>query len=331
MRAIVCREYGAPEQLTLEDLPIPDVSSHEMLIAVRGAGLNFADLVFLKGTYQGQPKVPFIPGIEVFGEVAACGKDVIGFRAGDLVFGQVPAGGYAEYVVMNPRTTVQLTTNMPAAEAAGFYVNYGTAYSALVQRGNARSGECALILGASGGVGIAAIQIAKALGLTVIADCRGEAKQKLAREQGADLVVNHQSDDFRDAVQTFTNGKGCDVILDMIGNGATKAALKVVGFCGRLIIIGFAGGPPYLFPANHVLVKNASVIGHWWGDYSTRDRAQLDEAFEQLFALYERKLLKAVISDVLPLEQIPTGLRQYADRKVLSKIVALPGLRPDRN
>lgn len=331
MRAILCREYGAPEQLTLEDLPIPEVGEHEILVSVKGAGLNFADLVFLKGAYQGQPKAPFIPGIEVFGEVAVCGKAVAGFHVGDLVLGQVPAGGYAEYVAMNPQTTVHLTVDMPTAEAAGFYVNYGTAYSALVQRGNAKSGECALILGASGGVGIAAVQIAKALGLRVIADCRGEAKQALARQQGADLVIDHQSDDFRDTVQTFTNGRGCDVILDMIGDSATKAALKVVGFCGRLIIIGFAGGRPYTFPANHVLVKNASVIGHWWGDYSTRDRAQLVAAFEQLFSLYRRKLVKTVFSDILSLEQIPEGLQRYADRNVLSKLVALPHLATGGN
>lgn len=329
MRAIVCRQYGEPELLELADVPVPQIGDHELLVAIKGAGLNLADLVFLKGSYQGQAKAPFIPGIEVFGEVTAVGARVAGFQPGDRVIGQVPAGGYAEYVAMNPRTTIRVTIDIPTAEAAGLYANYGTAYSALVQRANARAGETVLILGAAGGVGLAAVQIAKALGLRVIADCRGAAKQTLARDQGADLITDYQAADFRDQVLQFTDGRGCDIVLDMIGDQASKAALRVVAFCGRFVVIGFASGQPHAFPGNHLLVKNASVIGHWWGDYGTRDRVQLDAAFEHLFAMYGAGQIRPLVSDVLSLEQVPTGLRRYADRKVLSKLVALPSLSPD--
>lgn len=329
MRAILCREYGVPEQLTLEDVSQPTNQDHEVLVAVKGAGLNFADLIFLKGAYQGQVKAPFIPGIEVFGEVVSCGKGGAQFKVGDLVIGQVPAGGYAEYVAMDVRTTIRLTVDMPAAEAAGFYVNYGTAYSALVQRAHAARGEHVLILGASGGVGLAALQIAKAIGLRVIADCRGDRKQQLALQQGADLVVDHRAPDFREMVQSFTAGRGCDIVLDMIGDEATKAALKVMAFCGRLVVIGFASGRPYALPANHLLVKNVNVIGHWWGDYSQRDRTQLEAAFEQLFILYKTGQVRTVIEGILPLERVSEGLRRYAERNVLSKLVAIPDLPAD--
>ena len=325
----MCREYGAPELLTMENVSPPANQDHEILVAVKGAGLNFADLIFLNGTYQGQIKAPFIPGIEVFGEVVSPSKAAAQFKVSDLVIGQVPAGGYAEYVAMDVRTTIRLSVDMPAAEAAGFYVNYGTAYSALVQRAHARRDEYALILGASGGVGLAALQIAKALGLRVIADCRGERKQQLALQQGADLVVDHRSPDFREVVQDFTAGRGCDVVLDMIGDEATKAALKVMAFCGRLVIIGFASGRPYTLPANHLLVKNVNVIGHWWGDYSQRDRAKLEAAFEELFKLYSAGQIRTVIEGVLPLERVSEGLRRYAERNVLSKLVAIPDLPCD--
>lgn len=331
MRAIVCRQHGEPELLELANVPVPQIGDREFLVAVKGAGLNFADLVFLKGSYQGQAKVPFIPGIEVFGMVTAVGSKVTGFQSGDNVMGQVPAGGYAEYVAMDPRTTIRVTIDIPTAEAAGFYANYGTAYSALVQRANARAGETVLILGAAGGVGLAAMQVAKALGLRVIADCRGAAKQALVRDQGADLITDHQADDFRDQVLQFTDGQGCDIVLDMIGHEASKAALRVVAFCGRFVVIGFAAGKPYAFPGNHMLVKNASVIGHWWGDYGMRDREQLDAAFEHLFAMYSAGRIRTLVSDVLSLEQVPSGLRRYADRKVLSKLVALPSLTPNKS
>lgn len=326
MRAIVCRQYGEPELLELAEVPVPQFGDQELLVSVEAAGLNFADLVFLKGSYQGQAEAPFIPGIEVFGLVTSVGSQVSGFRPGDRVIGQVPAGGYAEYVAMNANTTIRMTIDVPAAEAAAFYANYGTAYSALVQRANARAGETVLVLGAAGGVGLAAVQIAKALGLRVIADCRGAAKQALVREQGAHLVADYQAGDFRDKILQFTDGRGCDIVLDMIGHQASKAALRVVGFCGRFVVIGFAAGEPYAFPGNHLLVKNASVVGHWWGDYSVRDRKQLDAAFEHLFAMYSAGQISPLVTEVLSLEQVPAGLRRYADRKVLSKLVALPSL-----
>ena len=291
---------------------------------MKAAGLNFADLVFLAGRYQSQPALPFVPGLEATGEIVACGEGVTGFAVGDRVIGQLPCGGFAEYAAMPAATAVRLNVQMPDAEAAAFYVNYGTAYSALVQRAGARTGERVLILGAAGGVGLAALQIAKALGMVVIADCRGEGKRALARGQGADAVVDHSASDFAEAIGVATGGHGCDVVLDMIGGEATAQALRTIAWCGRLVLIGFAGGRPHAIPANHLLVKNCVAIGHWWGDYSARDRGSLDAAFEALFDLYREGRIAAFVSTVLTLDQVPDGLRRYADRDVLSKIVALP-------
>ena len=308
----------------MEQVETPTPGHQELLVAVKGCGLNFADLIFLKGTYQGQPAVPFVPGIEVFGEVVAHGAGAKGFSVGDLVFGQVPSGGFAEFAVMDTVTTVRVTVGMPADEAAGFYVNYGTAYSALVQRGNARPGDIVLVLGASGGVGLAAVQIGKALGLKVIADCRGRAKQDLVLRQGADIAVDYTSEDFPAAVREFTDGRGCDLVLDMLGGDATKAALKVIAWCGRLVVIGFASGALNKLPANHLLVKNCSVIGHWWGEYGKRDRIQLDSAFEKFVFPLSEGVDKNGCERHPHAEQVPEGLRRYADRNVLSKLVAIP-------
>lgn len=323
MRALVCHTYGGPETLSLESVPAPEAKDEDLLVWVYGAGLNFADQLCLSGKYQDRLVPPFILGAEVFGEVCALGNAVEGFSIGDRIMGQVLSGGYAEVAIMDPRKSVRLTVDMPVADAAAFFINYGTAYSALIQRAHAEAGESVLILGAAGGVGLAALQIAKALGMKVIADCRGDAKQDLVRANGADLVVDHTSLDFRDRLRTFTGGAGCDIVIDMIGGDATRAALKCITWCGRTVIIGFASGTPHLIASNYLLVKNCTVIGHWWGDYHWRDRFQLDAAFDHLFRLYTQKLIRPVVSDVLSLDQVPDGLRRYADRTVLGKLVAI--------
>ncbi len=324
MRALLSRTYGGPEVLTVATIDTPRPGSGHLLVRVDGAGMNFADLLVLKGEYQDRVEPPFVPGAEVVGEVCDSGEGVEGFRAGDRVIGQVRSGGYAEYVVMDPRQSVRLTVEMPAPQAAAFFINYGTAYSALIQRAAAKPGDCVLVLGAAGGVGLAALQIGKALGMTVIADCRGREKQELARAHGADAVVDYTAPDFRDQVRAFTGGRGCDIALDMIGGEATRAALRCMAWCGRIVIIGFAGGSPYSLPSNHLLVKNVSVIGHWWGDYHWRDRHQLDAAFAELFRLYEAQRIRPLVSGVLTLEQVAEGLRRYAARSVLGKLVVLP-------
>lgn len=324
MRALLCPAYGGPEVLSVARVDVPTPAKGQLLVRVEAAGLNFADLVLLKGEYQDQPEPPFVPGAEVCGEICAMPDPVEGFSIGDRVMGQVRAGAYAEYAVMDPRQSVRLSVDMPGTEAGAFFINYGTGYSALVQRASAIAGNSVLILGAAGGVGLATLQIAKALGMTVVADCRGSEKQALARVHGADLVIDHTSPDFRDEVRAITGGAGCDVAIDMIGGEATRAALRCIGWCGRIVIIGFAGGAPHLIPANHLLVKNCSVIGHWWGDYHWRDRTQLDAAFDHLFRLYEKRLIRPVVSEVLALDRIPEGLRRYAARTVLGKLVAMP-------
>ncbi len=324
MHALVCHAYGGPDTLSLERIAVPKPGPDELLVRILGAGMNFADLVVLAGHYQDRVEPPFVPGAEVYGEVCEVGDAVANFAIGDRVMGQVRSGGYAEFARMDPRQTVRLPFDMPETHAAGFFINYGTAYSALVQRARGQAGESVLVFGAAGGVGLAALQIAKALGMRVIADCRGAAKQELVREHGADLIVDHSAPGYRDQIRSFTKGVGCDIIIDVIGGAATRAALHCIGWCGRIVLIGFAGGSPHEIPANHVLVKNCSVIGHWWGDYHWRDRQQLDAAFQHLFHLYKAGRLRPHVSDALPLERVAEGLRRYAARKVLGKLIVIP-------
>lgn len=329
MKALLCPEYGGIEKLRLVDMAEPTPSETDVLIEVHGAGMNYADLLALEGKYQASPVPPFVPGAEVFGRVIEAGRAVTRCKAGDMVMGQVISGAYAERAVVDPAQMVRVPCPMPAADGAAFFINYGTAYSALFQRGNARKGETLLVLGAGGGVGLAGVQIAHATGLRVIAACRGEAKQKLARDSGADVVLDHSAPGFVDAVKQATDGRGCDLVLDMIGGNASASALKCIAWCGRIIIIGFAGGPPFAFPANHLLVKNCAVIGHWWGDYHVRDEGQLDAAFDTLFALYEQGHLRPVVEECLPLDGVIGGLGRYAAGTVLGKLVMLNTTKPD--
>lgn len=323
MKAILCTRHGGLETLSMADRPEPEPKADEALVEVLGAGLNYADMLVLDGTYQASPEPPFVPGAEVFGRVLKVGADVTRCSAGDLVMGQVLSGAYAEQAVLDPRQLVRVPFDMPASDGAAFFINYGTAYSALFQRGAAKAGETLLVLGAGGGVGLAAVQVAHALGLRVIAGCRGEAKQALALKGGADIALDHSAPDFVARVKDFTNGRGCDLVLDMIGGQASAAALKCIAWCGRILIIGFAGGKPFSFPANHVLVKNCAVIGHWWGDYHLRDAHQLDEAFDRLFDLYRAGKLTPEIEDCLSLADVPDGLARYARGAVLGKLVML--------
>lgn len=329
MKALLCPSRQGIDALCIAEQPEPAIDHGGVLVEVHAAGLNFADSLAIDGTYQESPTPPFIPGAEVYGRVLAVAPDVTRCALGDMVMGQVASGGYAERVAMDPRQLVRVTTPMPAAEGGAFFIAYGTAYSALFQRGKSRAGEVVLVLGAGGGVGLAAVQIAHACGLRVIAACRGVEKQALARAAGADDVIDHSAPDFVDRVRAAAGPGGCDVVLDMIGGPASAAALKCIGWCGRIVVIGFAGGPPLAFPANHLLVKNCAVIGHWWGDYHRRDAAQLDAAFDHLFSLYAKGQLRPQVDDILSMAQVPAGIRRHVDGSVRGKLVMVNPIQPE--
>lgn len=328
MTAVVCERFGGPEVLAVRDWPVPHDAEGSLLVRVTGAGLNFADLLFLRGEYQTKVAPPFVPGAEVYGVIESVGQGVQGFAVGDRVMGQVLSGGFAQVASLEARQAVKLAVPMPDAHAAAFFINYGTAYTAMVQRARAREGETLLVLGASGGVGLAAVQIGRALGLRVIADVRGPAKRELLTRHGTDLLVDSNDAAMRDQVMDFTGGRGCDVVLDMVGGEASRMGLRCIAWCGRLVVIGFAGGKPHAFPANHLLVKNAEVIGHWWGDFHWRDRRSLDLAFEALFRLYAQGLLEPHVQEAVPLHDVPKALRRFEQRSVMGKLVALTAL-PD--
>lgn len=323
MKALLSPDRRGISALHIAERPEPAIADGEVLVEVHAAGLNFADSLAIGGTYQESPTPPFIPGAEVYGRVLSTAQGVTRCAPGDMVMGQVASGAYAERVAMDPRQLVRVPAPMPAAEGGAFFIAYGTAYSALFQRGHARPGEVVLVLGAGGGVGLAAVQVAHACGLRVIAACRGGAKQALARAAGADAVLDQSAPDFADSVRKAAGPGGCNVVLDMIGGAASAAALKCIAWCGRIVVIGFAGGPPFAFPANHLLVKNCAVIGHWWGDYHRRDAAQLDAAFDHLFTLYAAGHLRPHIEGTLSMAEVPAGIQRHVQGNVRGKLVML--------
>lgn len=323
MTAVVCERFGGPEVLSVRDWPLPPDAAGCLRVRVTGAGLNFADLLFLRGEYQTKVAPPFVLGAEVYGVIESVGNGVQGFAVGDRVMGQVLSGGFAQVASLDARQAVKLTVPMPNAHATAFFINYGTAYTAMVQRARARAGETLLVLGASGGVGLAAVQIGRALGMRVIADARGPAKRELLTRHGAELLVDCTDAGMRDQVMSLTGGHGCDVVLDMVGGEASRMGLRCIAWCGRLVVIGFAGGEPHAFPANHLLVKNAEVIGHWWGDFHWRDRERLDQAFKVLFDLYANGHLEPHVQEAVLLEDVPQALRRFEERSVMGKLIAL--------
>lgn len=329
MKALLCPDRRGISAMHVAECPDPAMTAGGVLVEVHAAGLNFADSLAIDGTYQESPVPPFIPGAEVYGRVLAVGPQVSRCSPGDRVMGQVASGAYAERVVMDPRQLVRVSAPMSAAEGGAFFIAYGTAYSALFQRGQASAGEVVLVLGAGGGVGLAAVQIARACGLRVIAACRGEAKQELARAAGADAVVDHSAPDFVDRVRAAAGPGGCDLVLDMIGGAASAAALRCIAWCGRIVVIGFAGGPPFAFPANHLLVKNCAVIGHWWGDYHRRDAAQLDAAFDHLFTLYSAGHLRPHVEGILTMAEVPDGIARHVRGDVRGKLVMVNPIQPE--
>lgn len=324
MKAVICERFGGPENLSVREISVPNEEPGHVLVRVLGAGMNFADLLVLRGQYQIKVEPPFVPGAEIYGVIESLGHGVRDFAVGDHVMGQVISGGYAQFALLDIRQAVKLTTPMLDADAAAFFINYGTAYTAMVQRARARAGETLLVLGASGGVGLAAVQIGRAMGMRVIADVRGPAKKELLTRQGAELLIEHADVAARDQVLDFTGGRGCDIVLDMIGADASRLGLRCLAWCGRFVVVGFAGGSPHAFPGNHLLVKNAEIIGHWWGDFHWRDRVQLDQAFHALFSLYAQGRLRPHVQDIFQLEDVATALRHFERRSVLGKLIVLP-------
>lgn len=319
MRALVCHTLGWPQPLEVQEWPRPAAGEGEVLVRVTAAGLNFADSLHMAGSYQEKLPLPFVPGAEFTGMVVESRDSR--WRAGLRVMGQVPGGAYAEYVAADARRIVAVPAAMPDEIAAGFYIPYGTAYCALVQRGRLAAGETVLVLGAAGALGRACVEVARAVGATVLAAAGAADKQESVRSAGAEVFIDYRAGDLREQVMQATDGGGVDVVIDTVGAPMTQAALRCLRFEGRLVVLGFTGGQPAQLPANHVLVKNVEVLGVFWGPYQTRQPEQTQQAFARLFDWYQVGRLRPLVAKTFPLERTGEALTRLLAREFAGKVI----------
>ncbi|MFO1423790.1 MAG: NADPH:quinone oxidoreductase family protein [Candidatus Competibacteraceae bacterium] len=321
MKAIVCHELTGVNGLSLEDVPVPTPAPGQVRVRVRACGVNFADSLITRGQYQVQPQPPFSPGFEVAGEVLEVGEGVTRFKAGDRVIAITPHGGYAEQVVVNVNRCVAMPAAMPWEHGAAFPVVFGTSHVALWHRARLRAGETLVVHGASGGVGLTAVAIGKQLGATVIATASGPEKLAVAREQGADHLIDSNREDVRARIKALTGGRGADVVYDPVGGDLFAASLRSIAFEGRILVIGFAGGTVPQIPANHLLVKNVDVIGLNWPAYAELNPRIMTESFRTLLQWYLEGAIRPYVSAIYRLERAVDALGQVVARKSTGKVV----------
>jgi len=321
MKAVLCKAYGPPESLVVEDIESPSPGPGEVVIAVKAAGVNFPDVLIIQNKYQIKPPLPFSPGSEVAGIVKAAGDGVNGFKPGDSVMAFTTYGGFAEEVKTDARKLLPLPTGMNFAQAAAFGLTYATSDFGLRDRGELKAGETLLVLGAAGGVGIAAIEIGKALGARVIACASTDDKLAVCRGHGADETINYSSEDLRERIKQLTGGAGVDVVYDPVGGPYTEPALRSLAWRGRLLVVGFAAGEIPRIPLNLTLLKGCSIVGVFWGEFTRREPKRFAEAMQQLGRWFLDGKIKPHISATFPLERAADALTLMADRKVTGKVV----------
>jgi NADPH2:quinone reductase len=325
MRAVVVREFGGIENASLSEMPKPEPKSGEVLIEVHAVSVNFVDLVMMSGSYQFKPKLPFIPGKLPVGVVVAVGDGVKNFKAGDRALLMAESSGFAEFAAMPEGQCIKLPPTLPFTEAAAMALVYDTAHFALKERGRIRPGDNVLILGATGGVGLAAIQLAKAWGGKVLAAVASKDKADIVRAAGADAIVDLSVPDLyenlRAQVFALTDNKGADIVVDMLGGDIFDAAVRALAWNGRLIVIGFASGRIPSLKMNYVLVKNIEISGMQISDYRKRRPADMQAAFAEIYALHAAGKLKPLPTKAYPLAQFAQALSDIRDRKVRGRIV----------
>lgn len=325
MRAVVLNEYGSLDNLALTEFPDPAPGPDDIIVDVRATAVNYVDLVLIGGTYQFRPDVPFVPGKGPAGVVKSVGDNVTDFAPGDRVLAMAEQGGYAELAPIHRNNCYRLPDALSFEDAASMALVYDTAWFSLVERGRFEKGESVLVLGASGGVGLAAIQLVKALGGTALAGIANPGKADLVRDAGADHVIDLAAADLRnslrDQVFAVTDGRGADVVIDPLGDDIFDAAIRAVAWRGRMVVIGFAAGRIPTLKANYLLVKNIDVGGLQISDYRRRRPDLTAQCFQQIFALYEAGKITALPAETMPLSDFAAGLRKVQDRSVRGRIV----------
>ena len=321
MRALVCREYGPPEKLVIENYPDPVPGECEVLVDIRAAGINFPDVLVIGGNYQVKTPPPFVPGNEAAGVVEAVGESVTRFKAGDRVIITPVGGGFSEKCAVAEEYCLPLPDSMNFEQGAGFTITYATSYHAFRQSTELKPGETVLVLGAAGGVGITAVEIAKALGAKVIAAASSEKKLQFAREAGADDTINYSETSLRDAVKELTGGQGVDVVYDPVGGELAQMALRSLAWHGRYLVIGFACGEIPSFPANIALLKEASIIGVWWGTWGKHNPGGLVQNMMELAAMVDAGKLNPRVTESYPLDHYVDAFAAITERRAKGKVV----------
>ena len=323
MKALLCNAFGPPENLTLSDLPDPSPGPEQVLIEVKACGVNFPDSLIIENKYQFKPDLPFAPGGEVAGIVKEVGEGVQHIKPGDAAFALTGWGGFAEYVVADAFKTLPVPPGMDFVTAATTMYTCGTSMHALKQRAQLKEGETLLVLGAAGGVGLAAVQIGKLMGARVIAAASSDEKLEICRQHGADATINYSRQDLRAEIKALTDNKGVDVVYDPVGDAYSEPAVRSLAWQGRYLVVGFAGGAPASIRLNLPLLKGASIVGVFWGAFAQKQPKDSMQNFKELLGWIAKGQLKQHIYHQYPLEEGGQAIRDLMDRKVIGKNVVI--------
>lgn len=324
MKAILCKAWGLPDTLVVEELPDVSPGPGQVAIDVQAAGVNFPDVLIIQNKYQFKPELPFTPGSELAGIVRAVGDGVTQVKVGDKVLVFVSQGAFAQQIVVPAQAVMPMPPGLDFDTAAAVTLTYGTSHHAVVDRAQLKAGETMLVLGAAGGVGLAAIEIGKALGARVIAAASTDEKLEICKDHGADATINYSKEDLRDAIKAATAGKGPDVIYDPVGGIYAEPAFRSIGWRGRYLVVGFANGEIPKLPLNLALLKGASLVGVFWGEFARREPKANLAAMHQLMGWMAEGKIKPHISGRYALAETPQALKDMAARKVTGKVVIQP-------
>lgn len=323
MKAILCKTYGPPESLVLEEVEPLKPGRGQVVIAVKACGVNFPDTLIIQGKYQFKPPLPFSPGSEVAGVVKEVGAGVKHVKEGDRVIAFTGHGGFAEEVLAQAAQLIPIPKGMDFTTASAFVLTYGTSHYALKDRAQLKPGETLLVLGAAGGVGLAAVEIGKVMGARVIAAASSDEKLEVCKQHGADEGINYTTEDLRERVKELTQGNGVDVVYDPVGGNYSEAALRGMAWGGRFLVIGFTAGEIPRIPLNLTLLKGCSIVGVFWGSFTARDPKRNQEHLQELLTWFVTGKIKPLISATYPLSRAADALNDMMNRKVKGKVVLL--------
>jgi NADPH:quinone reductase len=325
MKAVLCKAFGPPESLVIEDIEPLKPGKGQVVISVKACGVNFPDTLIIQGKYQSRPPFPFIPGSEVAGIIKEVGEGIDHAKVGDRVIAFTGLGGFAEEVVADAAKLIPMPRSMDFTTASAFVMTYGTSHHALKDRAQLKPGETLLVLGAAGGVGLAAVEIGKVMGAHVIAAASSDEKLEICKQHGADEVINYRTEDLKDRIKQLSGGKGVDVAFDPVGGDYSEPVLRSMAWGGRFLVIGFAAGDIPRIPLNLPLLKVYSIVGVFWGSFMERDPKHGQENLMELLKWFAEGKLKPHVSATYPLEHTADALNDLMNRKVTGKAVLVTG------